>query len=46
VRDGAALTCTGRDGRRTQSVLDAMYRSAYEAGGDWVEVHPELDDER
>jgi len=43
VRTGAALTCTGRDGRRTQAVLDAMYRSAYEAGGDWVDVKPELE---
>lgn len=43
IRTGAELTCSGRDGRRTQSILDAMYRSAYECGGDWVEVHPELD---
>jgi hypothetical protein len=42
LRSGAALTCPGRDGRRTQSILDAMYRSAYEAGGDWVKVEPEL----
>ena len=41
VRSGAALTCSGRDGRRTQSILDAMYRSAYEANGDWVEVAAE-----
>jgi UDP-N-acetyl-2-amino-2-deoxyglucuronate dehydrogenase len=43
VRSGAPLTCPGRDGRRTQTILDAMYRSAYEAGGGWVEVGPELD---
>jgi len=42
VRDGAELLCPGRDGRRTQSILDAMYRSAYDAGGDWVDVEPEL----
>ena len=38
LRTGAKLTCSGRDGRRSQAVLDAMYRSAYEANGDWVEV--------
>ena len=43
VRGEAEPLCPGRDGRRTQSILDAMYRSAYEAGGDWVEVKPELD---
>ncbi len=42
IRAGAALTCSGRDGRRTQSILDAMYRSAYEAGGDWVTLAPDL----
>ena len=42
IRSGAALTCSGRDGRRTQSILDAMYRSAYEAGGDWVDVVADL----
>ena len=42
IRGGAALTCSGRDGRRTQSILDAMYRSAYEAEGGWVELAPEL----
>ncbi|MFC1712879.1 Gfo/Idh/MocA family oxidoreductase [Candidatus Poribacteria bacterium] len=42
VREGAELLCPGRDGRRTQSILDAMYRSAYDAGGDWVDVEPEL----
>jgi len=43
VRTGAALTCPGRDGRRTQSILHAMYVSAYDCSGDWVEVSPELD---
>lgn len=42
VRTGAGLTCSGRDARRTQSLLDAMYRSAYDADGGWVDVHPEL----
>lgn len=42
LRAGAPLVCSGRDGRRTQSVLDAMYRSAYEADGDWVDVAGEL----
>jgi UDP-N-acetyl-2-amino-2-deoxyglucuronate dehydrogenase len=42
LRAGVPLTCPGRDGRRTQSILDAMYRSAYEADGGWVEVQPEL----
>ncbi len=42
VRTGVPLTCPGRDGRRTQSILDAMYRSAYEADGGWVAVEPEL----
>ena len=41
VRRDAALVCTGRDGRRTQCILDAMYRSAYGAKG-WVDVTPEL----
>ena len=41
VRSGAALTCSGREGRRSQSILDAMYRSAYEADGGWVELTPE-----
>jgi len=43
LRGDAELVCTGRDGRRTQAILDAMYRSAYDAGGDWVDVRPELD---
>ncbi len=38
VRDGAALTCSGRDGRRSQAILDAMYRSAYDNNGDWVDL--------
>lgn len=42
VREGAELLCPGRDGRRTQSILDAMYRSAYEADGGWVDVNLEL----
>lgn len=42
LRTGAELTCSGRDGRRTQAILDAMYRSAYSADGGWVEVDPEL----
>lgn len=42
LRTGAPLTCPGRDGRRTQSILDAMYRSAYEADGQWVDLAPEL----
>ena len=41
VRTGAHLTCDGRDGRRTQSILDALYRSAY-SGGPWVDVAPDL----
>ena len=43
IREGAALVCPGRDGRRSQAILDAMYRSAYEHGGGWVDVEPELD---
>lgn len=42
IRTGAPLVCSGRDGRRTQSILDAMYRSAY-GSRDWVDVKPELD---
>ena len=42
LRTGAPLTCTGRDGRRTQSILDAMYRSWYENGSDWVDVAGDL----
>ena len=43
VRIGAELTCPGRDGRRTQSILHAMYVSAYEQDGGWVDVQPELE---
>jgi len=42
LRTGAPLVCTGRDGRRTQSILDAMYRSAY-GDGNWVDVQSELE---
>ncbi|MFP4028984.1 MAG: Gfo/Idh/MocA family oxidoreductase [Candidatus Brocadiia bacterium] len=42
LRTGAPLVCDGRDGRRTQAVLDAMYRSG-RGDGDWVEVRSELD---
>jgi predicted dehydrogenase len=38
LRGGAELTCPGRNGRRTQAILDAMYRSAYDADGGWVDV--------
>jgi predicted dehydrogenase/sugar phosphate isomerase/epimerase len=41
LRTGAPLVCPGRDGRRTQAVLHALYRSAYGDQG-WVEVQPEL----
>jgi len=43
LRAGAPLVCDGREGRRSQAVLDAMYRSAYEADGGWVVVEPELE---
>ena len=39
---GAPLVASGRDGRRTQAILDAMYRSAYDEDGGWVTVAPEL----
>jgi len=42
LRIGAPLTCSGREGRRTQSILDAMYRSAYEADGGWIEVAADI----
>ena len=42
LRGEAELICSGRDGRRTQAILDAMYRSAYETGGGWVGVEAEL----
>jgi predicted dehydrogenase/sugar phosphate isomerase/epimerase len=38
LREGAPLTATGRDGRVSRTILDAMYQSAREAGGDWVAV--------
>jgi UDP-N-acetyl-2-amino-2-deoxyglucuronate dehydrogenase len=41
VRTGAALMCDGREGRRSQSILHAMYESA-ERGGERVDVQPEL----
>jgi len=41
VRTAAPLVCDGRDARRTQAILDAMYRSAY-GDRDWVEVEAEL----
>jgi len=43
VRGGAELTCPGRDGRRTQAILDAMYRSAYHNAGGWADVTAELE---
>ncbi len=43
LRTGADLICSGHDGRRTQAILDAMYRSAYESGGDWVAVRTALE---
>ena len=42
LRTGAALVCSGRDGRRSQAILDAMYRSA-DSGGDWTCVRPDLE---
>ncbi len=41
IRTGAALVCSGREGRRTQAILDAMYRSAF-GTRDWVKVEAEL----
>lgn len=38
IRTGAPLVSSGHEGRATQSILDAMYCSAYDAGGDWVAV--------
>ena len=40
LRTGAPLVCSERDGRRTQAILDAMYKSAYGRKG-WVRVKPE-----
>ena len=37
LRTGATLVCSGRDGRATQAILDAMYRSAFK-NGDWAMV--------
>ncbi len=42
IRSGAELACSGRDGRRTRAILDAMYHSAYQCGGGWVDVRPEV----
>lgn len=42
LRAGAPLVSDGREGRRSQAVLDAMYRSALDADGAWVAVEPEL----
>lgn len=42
LRTGAPLVCDGREGRRSQAILHAMYHSAYEADGGWVDVEPEL----
>ncbi|MHC4247730.1 MAG: Gfo/Idh/MocA family oxidoreductase [Planctomycetota bacterium] len=42
LRTGAKLVCDGRDGRRTQSILEAMYVSAYDRSGGWVDVEPEV----
>ncbi len=36
IRTGAKLLCSGEEARRTQSVLTAMYESAYEKDGAWV----------
>ncbi|NCO41767.1 MAG: Gfo/Idh/MocA family oxidoreductase [Armatimonadetes bacterium] len=38
VRTGVPLSCDGRDGRRSRAVLDAMYRSALEADGAWIDL--------
>ncbi|OPZ02047.1 MAG: hypothetical protein BWZ10_03388 [candidate division BRC1 bacterium ADurb.BinA364] len=38
IRSGAPLLCDGEEGRRSRLTLDAMYRSAREAGGGWVDV--------
>ncbi|MBD3177411.1 MAG: TIM barrel protein [Armatimonadia bacterium] len=40
LRAGAPLLCPGWDGRRTQSVLHAMYESARHRDGAWVRVPP------
>jgi len=41
VRTGAPLVCDGRDGRRSQAVLAAMYQSGRGKRG-WVKVKPEV----
>jgi len=41
VCTAAPLVCSGRDARRTQAVLEAMYSSGYTTR-DWVPVEPEL----
>ena len=41
VRTAAPLVCDGRDARRTQAILDAMYRSAC-GDRDWVEVEADV----
>ena len=43
IRTGAELVCSGRDGRRSRAILDTMYRSAYSAGGGWLDVEAELE---
>jgi predicted dehydrogenase/sugar phosphate isomerase/epimerase len=43
LRSDAPLTADGREGRRSQAILDAMYRSARDNGGGWVDVHAEMD---
>jgi len=40
IRTGAPLVCSGRDGRRSRAVLEAMYHSAYDGRGGWVDVAP------
>ena len=42
LRAGAPLVCDGRSGRRSQAILHAMYASAYNNDGGWVDVAPEL----
>jgi UDP-N-acetyl-2-amino-2-deoxyglucuronate dehydrogenase len=39
IREGIPLTATGRDGRVSRVILDAMYESAYEHEGGWAEVN-------
>jgi predicted dehydrogenase len=43
LRTGVPLVCSGRDARRTQAILHALYRSAY-GDQDWVEVRAEFDE--